>query len=152
VSSEQGTNKLLQVIASFCGLSGMRVNLRKTFITAYDFHRHQPLSTDNIRYQGFPLCHLPARESFPYLGVSAALLGKRGRQSLCVRDQKLKVRSETLGLKQVAARSLLPPFQLVPAMRMMAGGKFAYSARLVPWSDSELDDLHKVWLQVERAA
>jgi hypothetical protein len=46
----------------------------------------------------------------------------------------------------------MPPFQLVPATRMMAGGKLAYSAGLVPWSDSELDDLHKVWLQVERAA
>jgi hypothetical protein len=82
VSSEQGTNKLLQVIASFCGWSGMRVNLREIFITAYDFYRHQPLSTDNIRYQGFPLCHLPARESFPCLGVSAALVGGRGRQRL----------------------------------------------------------------------
>jgi hypothetical protein len=128
LSSEQGTNKLLQVIASFCGWNSMRVNLRKTFIIAYDFHHFQPLSTDNIRYQGFPLCHLPARESFPYLGVSAALVGKRGRKSLCVRDQKLMVRSETLGLKQVAAKSSLSPFQLVPAMRMMAGGKFAYSA------------------------
>jgi hypothetical protein len=92
VSSEQGANKVLKVIASFCGWSGMCVNLRKTFITAYDFHRHQPLFTDNIRYQGFPLCHLPARESFPYLGVSAALVGKRGRQELCVKDQKLEVR------------------------------------------------------------
>jgi hypothetical protein len=47
------------------------MNLRKTFITAYDFHRNQPLFTDNIRYQGFPLCPI----SFPYrdLGVNAAL-------------------------------------------------------------------------------
>jgi hypothetical protein len=37
-------------------------------------------------------------------------------------------------------------------MQMMAGGKFAYSAGLVPWFDSEVDDLHKVWLQVERTA
>jgi hypothetical protein len=43
-------------------------------------------------------------------------------------------------------RSSLPPFQLVPAMRMMARSKFAYSAGLVPWSDSELDDLHKVYV------
>jgi hypothetical protein len=35
---------------------------------------------------------------------------------------------------------------------MMAGGKFAYSAGLVPWFDSEVDDLQKVWLQVERTA
>ena len=153
MSSEQGTNKLLHVVATFCGWSGMRVNLRKTFVTAYDFRHNQPLPTDNIRYQGAPLRHLPARESFPYLGVRAALVGKRGRPSPCVRDQKAKVRTETVGLKEVAAAaSTLSPTQLVPAMRMIAVGKFAYSAGLVPWSDSELDDLHKCWLQVERAA
>jgi hypothetical protein len=77
----------------------MRVNLRETFITGYDFHHHQSLPTGNIRYQWLPLCHLPARESYPHLGVSAALVGKRGRRGLSVKDQKLKVRSETLGLK-----------------------------------------------------
>jgi hypothetical protein len=82
------------------------------------------------------------------------LVGKLGRQGLVVKDHKLKVLSGMLGLKQVApaAGSSLPPFQLAPAMRMMAGAKFAYSAGLMPWSDSELDDLHKDWLQVERAA
>jgi hypothetical protein len=40
-----------------------------------------------------------------------------------------------------------PPPEPNPAMRMTAGSKFAYSAGLVPWSDSGLDDLHKVWLQ-----
>ena len=41
---------------------------------------------------------------------------------------------------------------MVPAMHMVATSRFRYSAPLVPWRDAELDKLHAVWLQVERAA
>jgi hypothetical protein len=34
----------------------------ENLITADDIHRPKPLSTDNIGYQGFSLCHPPARE------------------------------------------------------------------------------------------
>ncbi len=42
--------------------------------------------------------------------------------------------------------------QMVLAMQMVAAVRFRYSAALVPWNDAELDQLHKVWLQVHRAA
>ena len=42
--------------------------------------------------------------------------------------------------------------QMVPAMHLVGSARFSYSAALVPWSDSELDKLHKTWLQVHRAA
>ncbi len=42
--------------------------------------------------------------------------------------------------------------QMVPAMRMVATSRFRYSAPLVPWTDTKLDRLHRVWLQVHRAA
>ncbi len=41
---------------------------------------------------------------------------------------------------------------MVPAMHMVATSLFRYSAPRVPWRDAELDKLHAVWLQVERAA
>ena len=40
----------------------------------------------------------------------------------------------------------------MPAKQMVAAARFRYSAALVPWTDAELDQLHKVWLQVHRAA
>jgi hypothetical protein len=49
------------------------------------------------------------------------------------------------GSGEELAATVLAPFQ-------RAGGKFANSTGLVPWSDSELDDLYKVWLQVELTA
>ncbi len=42
--------------------------------------------------------------------------------------------------------------QMVPAMRIVATARFRYSAPLVPWTDAELDKLHAVWLQIQRAA
>ena len=42
--------------------------------------------------------------------------------------------------------------QMVPAKQMVAAARSRYSAALVPWTDAELDQLHKVWLQVNRAA
>ena len=41
---------------------------------------------------------------------------------------------------------------MVPFMRMVAASRFRYSAALVPWTDAQLEELFKVWMQVERAA
>ncbi len=57
-------------------LSGMRVKLEKTVATAFDIRRRQELSTEGVLYQGTPLVHLPAGESFPYLGLRASILGR----------------------------------------------------------------------------
>jgi hypothetical protein len=42
--------------------------------------------------------------------------------------------------------------RMVPAMQMVVSARFRYSAALVPWTDAELDQIHKVWLQVHRSA
>ncbi len=42
--------------------------------------------------------------------------------------------------------------QMVPAMQMVASARFRYSAAFVPWTDAELDSVHRDWLQVRRAA
>jgi hypothetical protein len=42
--------------------------------------------------------------------------------------------------------------QMVPAMCTVATSSFGYSAPLVHWTDAELDKLHAVWRQIQRAA
>ena len=42
--------------------------------------------------------------------------------------------------------------QMVPAVQMVRSARFRYSTILLPWTDSELDQLYKRWLQVYRAA
>ena len=71
--SAEAMGRLLEVVADFCRWSGMRVQLKKSVATAFDFRLRQELSTEGILYRGTPLVHLSASESFPYLGVWASI-------------------------------------------------------------------------------
>jgi len=66
-------------------------------------------------------------------------------------EEKAHVFSATKELSSVAKHHRYRLGQMVPAMQMVAAARFRYSAALVPWTDAELDQLHKVWLQVHRA-
>ena len=160
--SAEGMGRLLEVVADFCHWSGMRVKLEKSVATAFDFLLKQELSTDGILYQGVPLVHLPASESFPYLGVRASILAHTSRRNQCrtwrtgsspnLEAEKTHIFSVTKELVGIAKQHRYLLGQMVPAMQMVASARFRYSAALVPWTDAELDCVHKVWLQVHRAA
>ena len=152
-------NRLLAVVSRFCTWSGMKVKLEKTVASAFDFAQKQELSTGEILYQGAPLVHLPAAENFCYLGVRASILARTKRAgkwrpavSPNLAAEKAHVFSATKNLIGVAKQHRYLLAQMTPAMQMVASGRFRYSAALVPWTDAELDKLHKVWLQVHRAA
>ena len=151
-----GTSRLLAVVSAFCSWTGARVNLAKSVITAYDFGGKVELPTDDILYNGSPLVHLPTDQSFPYLGVRASLVsaGKRRSAGPILAAEKEHVLAATRELVSIArehSRTYLLS-QMVPAMHMVATARFRYSAPLVPWTDAELEDVHKVWLQVDRAS
>ena len=69
-------NRLLQVVAGFCGWSGMRVKREKSMISAVDYKSGKPLPTKRIVFEGAPLSHLAATGPFPYLGIRASLISK----------------------------------------------------------------------------
>ncbi len=67
--------------------------------------------------------------------------------------EKSHIFSATKELVGVAKQHLLS--QMVPTIQMGASGRFRYSApsaALGPWTDTELDELHRVWLHVHRSA
>ena len=152
--SEEDMSRLLSVVAEFCAWSGMRIKREKSVITAYNFRTKLELTTDKILYEGQPLVSLAADESFPYLGVRASLVArkKRGASSPGLASEKDHIFSATKELVHIAKGHKLLLGQMVPAMHMVAASRFRYSAPLVPWTDVELNDLHRVWLQVHRAA
>ena len=150
-----GMKKLLDVVARFCTWTGMRVKLTKSVITAYDFAQRADLPTDGILYQGEALTCLPANESFRYLGVRTSLTVGRKRktgQGPGTADEIQHVFSSTKELKPLLFSHQMPLPLMVPSMRMVAASRFRYSAALVPWTDAQLEELFKVWMQVERAA
>jgi len=151
-----GMSRLLEVVAAFCAWTGARVKLSKSVITAYDYQQRRELPTDTILYRGSPLVHLPADKSFPYLGVRASLVssGSKRRAGPILAAEKEHVLAATKELAEIArehsSRYLLS--QMVPAMHMVATARFRYSAPLVPWTDAELNEVHRAWLRVDRAS
>ena len=147
---------LLQVVSAFCAWSGMRLNRSKSIISAFDHRTKSNLPTDSVLFENQPLVQLPAEESFKYLGVRASLAKKSKRKDNlpvpCLTEEKQHIITST---KELAALSKNHKFlfrQMVPAMHMVATSRFRYSAPLVPWTDAELDELHRIWLQVHKAS
>ena len=147
-------SRLLRVVSNFCEWSGMRVKLQKSVITAFDFGARCELPTDTILYQGQPLVRLAADQSFPYLGVRASLVQSKTRctSSPGLRSEKDHIFSATQELVGTARGHKYLLGQMVPTMRAVAASRFRYSAPLVLWTDAELQQLYRVWLQVERSA
>jgi ribonuclease HI len=162
-------SRLLQVVADFCAWSGMRIKREKSVATGFDFKKGVALSTEGILYAGAPLTGLAAHEAFAYLGVRASLVGvvrsrrqatsgtvarqrRKGSPAPCLAAEKEHIFATTRDIVGKVRRHQYLLGQMVPAMRMVATSRFRYSAPLVPWTDAELDRLHRVWLQVHRAA
>jgi hypothetical protein len=162
-------SRLLQVVADFCAWSGMRIKREKSVATGFDFKKGVALSTEGILYAGAPLTGLAAHEAFAYLGVRASLVGvvrsrrqatsgtvarqrRKGSPAPCLAAEKEHIFATTRDIVGKVRRHQYLLGQMVPAMRMVATSRFRYSAPLVPWTDAELDQLHRVWLQVHRAA
>jgi hypothetical protein len=128
--------RLLQVVDDFCEWSGMRIELKKSPTTAYDFGAKQELPTEDIKYQGTPHTRLPADESFPYLGIRASLveMGRRkGPASSPGRSaEKQHVIAATKELVDITKRHQHLLGQMVPAMQIVCSSMFRYSAPLVP--------------------
>mmetsp|Transcript_37221 Transcript_37221/g.99058 ORF Transcript_37221/g.99058 Transcript_37221/m.99058 type:complete len:2324 (+) Transcript_37221:2749-9720(+) len=138
-------NLLLRKVSQFCSWSGMRVNLAKSVITAFDFAKNREILTDDILYENTSLVNLSSSESFAYLGIRASIRGS-------TRAEKKHIMDQTVELTSIAKRHKYLLSQMVPAMQMVAASRFRYSAPLVPWTDGELDRLHKIWLRVHKTA
>ena len=162
-------SRLLQVVADFCAWSGMRIKREKSVATGFDFKGGVALPTEGILFAGAPLAGLAADEAFAYLGVRASLVGmlRSRRQAApgsvkgqsnkrqpapCLAAEKAHIFTATKDIVGKIRHHKYLLGQMVPAMRMVATSRFRYSAPLVPWTDAELDRLHAVWLQVQRAA
>jgi hypothetical protein len=76
----------------------------------------------------------------------------RGSPAPCLAAEKEHIFAATKDIFSKVRRHQYFLGQMVPAMRMVAPFRFKYTARSVPWTDAELDRLHRVWLQVQRAA
>lgn len=143
--TKEEMNHLLRIVSQFCAWTGMRVNLAKSVITAFDFANNRELSVDGIRYEQSPLVALQPSEAFAYLGIRSSI-------SRSTKREKEHIMTQTAELVSIATRHKYLLSQMTHAMQMVAVARFRYSAPLVPWTDAELDRLHTLWLRVHKAA
>ena len=60
--------------------------------------------------------------------------------------------SSTKELTLLLAGHQMPPAIMVQSIGSVATARFRYSAALTQWTDAELEELCKIWMQVEKAA
>jgi hypothetical protein len=98
----------------------MQLELQKSVISAYDYKTHKELPTEDIRYNGGALVRLPAQESFRYLGVRAALAGRKWSIGPGTAEQTLHIFGSTRELIRLLAQHQIQLSFLVPSLRMVA--------------------------------
>ena len=115
-----------------------------------DKRRHPPTPPSPDIGTAWPPAAQPARpvrlaavESFPYLGVRASPIASRKRCALSpgLASEKDLVFSATRELARITKDQKYLLSQIVPTMHMVPSSRFRYSAPLVPWAESELEDV-----------
>lgn len=144
-ASVQNMCTLLEVVETFCNWSGMRLNVTKSEISAWDFGRRTEPDTSNITINKQALARLAPTSPFRYLGFRFSLLGQWDAEVAHVfattKELLLSVTKHGYTVKQI-----------VGIAHSVATARFRFSAPLVPWTDAQLDKLHKLWIRIEKAA
>ena len=60
--------------------------------------------------------------------------------------------SSTKELTRLLEGHETPLFLMIISMRWAAAARFRYNAALTPWTDAELEERFKIWMQVEKTA
>ena len=94
---------------------------------------------------GQPLLRLPPTKAFRYLGFRFSLSGLWGAEI----DHVI---TNTQDLLPVVAKHGYTLRQMTEVMHSVATARFRYSAALVPWTDKQLNKLHKLWIRLQKGA
>jgi hypothetical protein len=143
--SESDMNKCLELLSQFCEWSGARPHIKKSEITAFDFAKNQPVSTELIKLNGQPLTWVDPGSPSRYLGFRSSLRG-----STMAEVQHIFANTAALVVKCKHHPYLY--HQAVKAVTMVQEARFRYSAPLTRWSDAQLTHLHTLWVANIKAA
>ena len=67
-------------------------------------------------------------------------------------DEIKHVKSFTKELTQLLAGHQMPLSLIVQSMRAVATARSRYSVALTLWTEPELEELYKIWMQIQKAA
>ena len=130
---------LVASVEAFVRWLGLFVNMPKSYISAIDFSTGQSVATDSITLDGLPFTALLPGQAHKHLGVRMTMTGNFEVEKEYVRGE-MQRRLESLNADEVLSPSLKEL-----AIKVGIISVFRYSAGLVPWSRSELNNISKMW-------
>jgi hypothetical protein len=137
---------LLGIIEGWEPWGGVRVNLTKSICAAFDYETNSRVSTADITYKNVPLPALASDKPLEYLGMLIDL-------SLDYKREKDRVQQATRERVTMLSKAhFLSPSQREMVVQLAIVSVFRYTAGLVPWSLSELEDLTAEWVRGYRGA
>ena len=140
-SGSEDMQTLLDTVHEFETWSGIQVNLKKTILL--------PIASDQqlitLRYRGQQIRQAPATEPVRYLGFYATANGD-------LQATKKRVLERGRVAKESIRQHPLEPEEAVDTFVSEGVGIFRYSAALCRWTEKELMQLQRVWVQAYKLA
>ena len=140
----------MQAIVSPAGAylkwTGQTVNMLKSKISAIDFATGQMVATDNVKLNGAAFPVQPPHKALKQLGVRIAMTNDFSEEKEYVIAEMLQ-RLSALRLDRV-----LSPTLKELAIKIGVIPVFRYSAGVVPWTKTELEQISRLWLTAFKQA
>ena len=133
--------KLMETIKQFEEWSGIRVNLSKTVVMMLVKNNEHV----QVKYKGHETQRTKDEQVIRYLGFWG---NRKGNMDV----SKELVKKEELESKEDIKIHSLTPDHIIEIFLSKGTGLFRYSATLVDWMLSELQELEKNWVQTYRVA
>ena len=130
---------MVQEIGAYIDWAGMLVHMTKSKIVGFNFRTGERVATDSITLYGVPFAALAPDEHYKYLGVRANVLGDFSAEKQYVLTE-MQQRLNALKEDRVLSRRERDLIIVIAVCSV-----FRYSAGLVDWTKSELDDISKMW-------
>ena len=120
---------------------GMFFNMKKSVISAIDHSTGLIIPTESITVNGVPFSVLSPSEAHKHLGVRITLTGDFGAEKAHVKSEMQR------RLDELLKDEVLPPPLKELATTIGVTSIFRYSAGVVPWTKSELDEVTNMWIK-----
>lgn len=137
---------IIAPVGAYLRWSGLLINMLKSKISGIDNSTGGVVATDSIRYEGAAFPVLLPDQAHKHLGMRMTLTGDFSQEKARVTDEM------RLRLSALHSDRLLPPVLKEVAIKIGVVSVFRYSAGLVPWSKTELDQISKSWVAAYKQA
>ena len=136
---------LLALVDRFCTWSGMRLNVLKSEVSAWNFKLNCEPDVSSIRVGGQALQRLAPTDAFRYLGFRFSLMGN-------LQAEVDHILQGVADLKPVVSKHGYLTEQMTAVMNSVTVARFRYSAALVPWTPGQLNKLYQRWTMIHKLA